>query len=159
MPNEHPAPPVAERIDHPITAHSHVRNDPWAWLRLSEEQREADPPDAHTKRVIAHLEAENTYAEHWLAPVKELRERLFLEMKARVKEEDLSVPYRENGFWYNQRYDKGKEYAVQLRAPVRPDGSVPEAYDVLLDENVLAEGCEFFDLGDFDALSADFDCR
>ncbi|MFN8350199.1 MAG: S9 family peptidase [Flavobacteriales bacterium] len=150
MPNEHPAPPVAERIDHPITAHSHVRNDPWAWLRLSEEQREADPPDAHTKRVIAHLEAENTYAEHWLAPVKELRERLFLEMKARVKEEDLSVPYRENGFWYNQRYDKGKEYAVQLRAPVRPDGSVPEAYDVLLDENVLAEGCEFFDLGDFD---------
>lgn len=148
-------PPRAEEIDHMITAHGHSRRDPLHWLRLSEEQRNAEVPDAHTARVIEHLKAENAYAERTLAPVKELREILFREMKARVKEEDISVPYREHGYWYNFRFRTGDEYPVHLRAKaydgVRVNDTPPEdAFTVLLDENELAKGHEYFDLGDFE---------
>ena len=103
-----PTPPKAEKKPHVISAHGHARNDEYYWLRLSEEQRKAGKPDAHTREVLAHLEAENTYCEGMLAPVKELREELFSEMRARVKEADLSVPYRENGYWYHSRFEETK---------------------------------------------------
>ena len=147
------APPVAEKRPHEITIHGNTRNDEYYWMRLSEEQRKADPPDAHTKEVVAHLNAENAYTEAMLAPVKQLREDLFTEMKARIKETDLSVPYRENGYWYQQRFDEGKEYAVHVRAkvngPIAPADS-DAAWVELLNENTLAEGHSYFDLGDFE---------
>lgn len=147
------APPVAAKQPHAITAHGHTRIDEYHWMRLSEEQREAAEPDSLTRAVTAHLNAENAYTEAVLAPVKPLREGLFQEMKARIKEQDMSVPYREHGFWYQQRYDAGKEYPVHLRA--KADGPRwPEerdaAWSVLLDENALAEGSAYFDLGDFE---------
>lgn len=147
------APPVAAKRAHIITAHGHSRNDEYYWMRLSEEQRNASPPDAHTQEVVAHLNAENAYTEAVLTPVKQMREELFTEMKSRIKETDLSVPYRENGYWYQQRFDEGKEYAVHVRAraltatvPVDRDAAWVE----LLDENKLAEGHSYFDLGDFE---------
>ncbi|MEI2422130.1 hypothetical protein V6O07_17760, partial [Arthrospira platensis SPKY2] len=90
-------PPGAAKKPHSITAHGHTRNDEYHWMRLSEAQRNAAEPDAHTREVIAHLEAENAYTKAVLAPVDQLREDLFKEMKARIKETDMSVPYRENG--------------------------------------------------------------
>ncbi len=121
-------------------------------MRLSEEQREAKEPDAHTQRVVDHLKAENVYADAILAPVKALRENLFKEMKARVKEEDISVPYRENGYWYNFRYEEGKEYPVHMRVKVDPaaPATMPTVFDDILDENKLAEGHDYFDLGDYE---------
>lgn len=83
------------------------RTDEYAWMRLTEEQRNAKTPDAATRRVIDHLTEENAYAEQVLAPVAGLRNALYAEMKGRIKESDLSVPYRENGFWYRYRYDEG----------------------------------------------------
>lgn len=145
--------PVAAKRPHAITAHGHSRLDEYHWMRLTEEQRNAAEPDSITKAVIDHLNAENAYTEAVLAPVKQRREDLFREMKARIKEEDLSVPYRENGYWYQQRFDAGKEYPVHLRAksagPRWPEEGDP-AWSVLLDENALAEGAAYFDLGDFE---------
>lgn len=139
-------PPVAAERPHVITAHGHERNDEYHWMRLSEEQREADPPDAHTREVIAHLEAENAYAKAVLAPVEKLRGDLFKEMKGRIKETDMSVPYRENGYWYHHRFEEGKEYAVHVR---RKDQEGAPEVDIL-DENAMAAGSTYFDLGDFE---------
>lgn len=138
--------PVAVKKPHAITAHGHTRIDEYHWMRLSEEQRSADPPDAHTREVIDHLNAENAYTEAVLEPIKPLRETLFKEMKARIKETDLSVPYRENGYWYHYRFEEGKEYAIHVR---REDAEgAPEKE--FLNENRLAEGSSYFDLGDYE---------
>ena len=150
MPSEQPRPPRAKKVPHQMVEHGHTRNDEYFWMRLSEEQRHTPTPDAHTREVVAHLEAENAYADELLGPVKELREALFEEMKARVKEDDLSVPYRENGFWYNHRFEKGKEYAVHMRGKAKPDGGSPEKLDDFINENSMAEGHDYFDLGDFE---------
>ncbi len=144
-------PPSAERVPHAITAHGHTRQDPYFWMRLTEAQREAATPDDHARRVIAHLEAENAYTAAMLAPVDGLREDLFKEMRARIKETDLSVPYRENGYWYNHRYEEGREYAIHMRAPVGTDRDrVPEVFTDIFDENTMAQGSEYFDLGDYE---------
>ena len=145
------APPVATKRPHTLTAHGHDRVDEYYWMRLSEVQRDADPPDAHAQEVIDHLNAENAYTEAVLAPVKQLRTDLFKEMKARIKETDLSVPYRENGYWYQQRFAEGNEYGEHVRAKSTGPGWPAEtdaAWSVMVDENVLAEGHAYFELGD-----------
>lgn len=139
-------PPRAEKEPHTIIAHGHARIDEYAWMRLSEEQRNADPPDALTRRVIDHLNAENAYTEAVLAPVKELREGLYKELRARIKETDMSVPYRDHGFWYSTRFEEGREYALHQRREDR--AGAPEV--LLFDENTMAAGLEYFDLGDFE---------
>ncbi len=140
------APPQAAERPFEITAHGHVRVDEYHWLRLSEDQRTAEDPDAHTQEVVAHLNAENAYCEAMLAPVKQLREDLFKELRGRIKETDLSVPYRENGYWYHHRFEEGKEYAIQVR---RKDVPGAEEQD-FLDENEQAKGTTYYDLGDFE---------
>ncbi|MFZ1686059.1 MAG: S9 family peptidase [Flavobacteriales bacterium] len=150
------APPQAEKIAHELLANGHTRNDEYYWMRLSEEQRNAATPDAHTQKVLAHLTAENEYSEAVLAPVKQLREDLFNELKGRIKETDLSVPYRENGYWYGSRFEAGKEYAVHTRKPsnAASDEAIPaaegEGWSDILDENRMAEGHDYFDLADYE---------
>ncbi len=141
-----PTPPQAVKKPFAMTVHGHTRNDEYHWMRLSEEQRNAAEPDAHTREVVAHLEAENAYCDSMLAPVAALREELFKELKARIKESDMSVPYRENGYWYHSRYEEGKEYAVQVR---RKDVEGAQEED-FLDENAMALGSTYYDLGDFE---------
>lgn len=144
--NERPAPPQASKKHHSITAHGHERVDEYFWMRLTEQQRQAEPPDPHAQEVIDHLNAENAYTEKVLAPVKQLREDLFLEMKARIKETDLSVPYREHGYWYHYRFEEGQEYAIHVRRKDEP--GAPEVD--ILNENIIAAGSAYFDLGDYE---------
>jgi oligopeptidase B len=139
-------PPVAAEKPFTLTAHGHTRTDEYHWMRLTEAQRNAAEPDDHTREVVAYLEAENSYTEATLAPVKALRSTLFQEMKGRMKEDDISVPYRENGFWYHYRYEEGKEYPIHVR---RADKQGAAEQD-LLNENELAQGHAYFDLGDFE---------
>lgn len=131
--------------------HGPVRTDEFAWLKLSEEQRNAGVPDAQTRRVIDFLEHENAHTEQVLAPLAQLRQTLYAEMRARIKEDDLGVPYRENGYWYRYRFDPGAEYPVHMRAPVLADkNQVPAVFTDFLDEPALAAEHEFFDLADFE---------
>ena len=107
--------------------------------------------------VIAYLEAENAYADEQTAQLEPLRQKIFDEIKARTKETDLSVPTRRGDWWYYGRSFEGKQYGVQCRCPVGdPDDWTPPELDehteipgeqVLLDENVEAEGHDFFSLG------------
>ncbi|KUI43552.1 protease 2 [Mycobacterium sp. IS-1590] len=139
-------PPVAKRVDTRREHHGDVFCDPYEWLR-----------DKNNPEVIAHLEAENAYTEHVTEHLAPLRQAIFDEIKARTKETDLSVPTRRDAWWYYGRSFEGKQYSVHCRCPVAdPDDWTPPVLDenteipgeqVLLDENVEAEGHEFFSLG------------
>jgi len=144
-----PTAPVAPKRPVPRTHHGDTFDDPYEWLRAK------DDPE-----VIALLEAENAHADAVLAPLEPLRERIFHEIKGRVRETDLSVPSRKGDWWYYGRTVEGKQYGIQCRAPIAspddwsppilsPDVDVP-GEQILLDSNVEAEGHEFFSLGSFD---------
>lgn len=146
-----PQPPKADKEPRTVELHGISRTEDYDWMRLSEEERAAKTPNGHTRRVVDHLLKENAYTDEVLAPVVDLREALFREMKGRIKESDLSVPYRENGYWYRFRYDAGAEYPVHMRAPVGADrDEIPEDFTDFLDENAMAQGHEHFDLADFE---------
>ncbi len=124
--------------------------DEYEWLR------DKDDPE-----VLAHLHAENAYTNARTEHLSLLTEQVFEEIKARTKETDLSVPTREGDWWYFTRTQEGQQYGIHCRVPVAgPDDWEPPAPDasaeplpgeqVLLDENVEAEGHEFFSLGSFD---------
>jgi oligopeptidase B len=141
-----PNPPAAERIPTRREYHGDVFSDPYEWLR-----DKADP------KVVEYLEAENNYADAVTAHLEPLRQKIFDEIKARTKETDLSVPTRRDNYWYYSRSFEGKQYSVHCRCPVADsaDWTPPEfdehteidGEEVLLDENVEAEGHEFFALG------------
>jgi oligopeptidase B len=113
--------------------------------------------------VKAFLEAENQYADAVMAPVAPLRQKLYTELKARIKEDDASVPYFKNGYWYSSRFETGKEYPIISRK--KGDMNAPE--EILVDVNNLAAGKEYCQFGGFQvspdnrllAFSADFTGR
>ena len=135
-------PPEAPQQPHTLTAFGHDREDPWYWLR------ERDDPE-----VRAYLEAENSYTESVLAPLDGLRSTLFEEMKARILETDMSVAARRGPWWYYGRTEEGKSYGIHCRRPAAGPHELPPAGEpgpdeqILLDENVLAEGHEYFAVG------------
>ncbi|HIW62787.1 MAG TPA: S9 family peptidase [Candidatus Stackebrandtia excrementipullorum] len=144
-------PPVAKRIDSQRTHHNDTVNDPYAWL--------LDPENPET---ISYLTAENEYTDHLNNHLSELRENLFTEIKERTKETDLTVPSRRGDWWYYSRTEEGKQYPIHCRVKASgdtppelgEDGGALAGEEVLLDQNVLAEGHDFFSLGVFD-LSCD----
>ena len=139
-------PPVAKRVETRREHHGDVFLDPYEWLR-----EKTDP------EVTGYLTAENAYTEHVTEHLADLRQAIFDEIKARTKETDLSVPIRRGPWWYYGRSFEGKQYSVHCRCPVDdPDDWVPPVLDenteipgeqILLDENIEAEGHDFFSLG------------
>lgn len=139
-------PPIAKRVDSRREFHGDVFVDPYEWLR-----------DKSSPEVISYLEGENEYADQATAPLEPLRQKIFDEIKARTKETDLSVPVRRGDWWYYARSFEGKQYGVQCRCAVTdPSDWNPPVLDehteipgeqVLLDENVEADGHDFFALG------------
>ena len=109
--------------------------DDYFWLR-----EKADPA------VRGFLEGENSYADAVLAPLAPLREQLYTEMLSRIKQTDLSVPYRMRGHYYYSRTEEGRQYPIFARKA----GSLEAAEEVLLDVNALAEGRTFMAIGAFD---------
>jgi len=139
-------PPQAKRVVYRREYHGDVFVDPYEWLR-----------DKSNPDVIKHLAAENSYTEELTAELAPLRQRIFDEIKSRTKETDLSVPTRRGQWWYYGRSFEGKQYGVQCRCPVgdRDDWTPPKLDEdteipgeqILLDENVEADGHDFFALG------------
>lgn len=129
--------------------------DPYEWMR------DKDSPD-----TIAHLEAENAYAQAQTAHLGALRERIFEEIKGRTLETDLSVPVRRGSWWYYARTLEGSQYAIRCRVPALDEddwtppaieaGTAPVGEQILLDSNAVAEGHSYFSLGAF-SISVDGD--
>ncbi|WP_324828663.1 S9 family peptidase [Qipengyuania zhejiangensis] len=132
------SPPKAEQREHSSSHHGITISDPYAWLR------DQSYPVVDDKAVLDHLEAENAWFEARMKPHKQLVDTLFEEMKARIKEDDSTVPQRRGEFLYWSEFEEGAEYSKHYRKPLA--GGHPQ---LLLDENALAEGHEYFRLGAF----------
>ena len=141
---DRPQPPVAEARPTTAVYHGEEVRDDYGWLRAENWQEVMRKPDTLAANIRSHLEAENAYTKAMLAGTEELQEKLFAEMKARLKEDDRQVPQPHGPFEYFPRYVKGGQYAQLCRIPL--GGSVDEA-EVLLDGNKEAEGKAYWDLG------------
>ena len=131
---------MAERRSHVRRVHGTETDDPWHWLR-----------DRDDPAVREYLEAENAYTETVTAHLAGLREAIFGEIKARTKETHQSLPTPKDGWEYRARTVEGLQYVIHVR---RPRGGSDDDEAVLLDENELADGHEYFAVGDL-AVSPD----
>lgn len=131
--------PIAKKIPTELVKHGDVRIDDYYWLN-----------DRENPEVIAYLEQENAYYHEQTAHTKEFQTTLFEEMKSRIKEDDSSVPYKQNGYWYFTRYEKARDYPIYSRRKGTEDA--PE--EIIFDCNLLAEGHDYFNLGGL-AISTD----
>ena len=138
--------PSARKIPATDTHHGITRTDDYAWLR-DENWREVmrDPAVLDTE-IRAYLEAENGYTDKTLEPLSELREALFQEMKARIKEDDSSVPSPDGDYAYYTRYEEGAQHPIFCRRPRTAEDNAGE--EIVLNGNVEAEGEAYFKLGD-----------
>ncbi|HEX4822797.1 MAG TPA: S9 family peptidase [Candidatus Polarisedimenticolaceae bacterium] len=127
-------PPVAPKIPRESTRHGETVVDDYFWLR------QKDDPE-----VTAYLAAENAYAEGIVAGTGDLQERLYREMLGRIKETDLSVPYRKGRYWYYARTEEGRQYPILARKL----GSLSSAEEVILDLNSLARDHAYFAVDSF----------
>lgn len=130
------APPVAEQRAHSYSHHGITIADPYNWLH------DKSYPVVDDKDVLAYLEAENAWFEARMAPHKAMVDSLFEEMKARIKEDDSTVPQKDGDYLYWSKFDEGQEYRKHYRKPVAGG-----ADQLILDENELAKGLDYFRLG------------
>lgn len=135
-------PPVAPRKPVRITLHGVSREDPYAWLRADNWREVMRDPSVLDPDIRAYLEAENAYTKAAMASTEALQRQLFEEMKARIKQDDSSVPSPDGPFAYYQRYETGGQHPVFCRRPSDDPEGGPE--QVLLDGNREAEGESFF---------------
>ncbi len=127
--------PVAAIKPHPMTLHGDTREDNYYWLN-----------DPENPEVIKYLEAENAYTDTVMAPTKALQEKLFNEMKGRVKEQDESVPVKDGDYYYYSKYVEGGEYPVYCRKK----GSLEGTEEILLDGNAMGKGKSYFNIGGYE---------
>ena len=148
-----PAPPDVAKKPHVVKApHGAERRDEYYWLR---DDSRKNP------EMLAYLNAENAYADAFMARLKPVEDRLYDEIVGRIRQDDSSVPYRDRGWWYYSRFEAGKDYPVHAR---RRDGAgmdamaIQRANDrgdfgdeaVLLDVNALASGREYYSVGTYE---------
>ena len=124
-------PPIAKIIPHELEKHGHVRVDNYYWLN-----------DRENPEVIDYLNKENDFYNQSTAHTKDFQKDLFEEMKARIKEDDSSVPYFYNGYYYITRFEKGKDYPIHSRKK----GSLDAKEEIMFDCNEMAKGHSYFNL-------------
>ncbi len=125
-------PPLAAAKAKELSIHGQSRTDNYYWLR-----------DRENPEVIKYLEAENNYTDTVLADTKEFQEKLFTEIKGRIKEDDASVPYKDRNYFYYTRYEKGGEYPIYCRKK----GSLEAPEEIMMNVNDLAKGHDYYNLG------------
>lgn len=128
-------PPVAKIIPKKFELNGDTRIDEYYWMRYRDEYPE----------IIDYIEEENKYTDNIMEETKDLQDELFNEIKNRIKETDISVPVKRGDWYYYSRTEEGKQYAYYCRKR----GSMDAPEELLLDENKLAEGSDFFKLGYF----------
>lgn len=124
-------PPIAKKVPKELAKHGDKRVDNYYWLNQREDQE-----------VIDYLNAENEYYKALTAHTTDFQEELYLEMRSRIKEDDTSVPYKLNGYYYLTRYEKGMEYPIYERKKENLESPA----ELLFNCNILAEGHDFFNL-------------
>ncbi|HRN99330.1 MAG TPA: oligopeptidase B, partial [Flavobacterium sp.] len=126
-----PIPPKAKKIPYKLEKHGQVRQDDYYWLN-----------DRENPEVIDYLNRENEYYRQATAHTVALQDALYQEMKGRIKEDDQSVPYFYNGYFYIRRFEKGKDYPILSRKK----GSLNAPEEIMFDCNEMAKGHSYFNL-------------
>ena len=124
--------PIAKKVPQELTIHNDVRIDNYYWLN-----------DKNNPEVIDYLNAENAYTKQMMLHTQEFQKSLFEEMKGRIKEDDSSVPYKLNGYWYLTKYEAGRDYPIY----VRKKKTLEAEEELLFDCNDMAKGLSYFNLG------------
>ena len=134
-----PTPPVAAQRAHEVRApFGAVRNDEYYWLR---DDTRKNP------EMLAYLAAENAYVDATMAPLRPFRDKLYSEIVGRIKQDDSSVPFREDGYHYYSRFTPGADYPIIARRK----GSMAAPEQILFDEPKMAAGSGYFSIGGFEA--------
>jgi oligopeptidase B len=136
-----PVPPVAAKKPFQVVSPHGTREDEYYWLR--DDKRE-------NAEVLAYIRAENDYADRMLEHTRPLAAKVYNEIVGRLQQDDSTVPYLMNGYWYYRRFETGKEYPIYARRKGTKDA--PE--EILLNVNEMAAGHDFFDVGEM-AVSPD----
>lgn len=123
--------PIAKKVAKKLQIHGDLRIDEYYWLRERDHEE-----------VLDYLRQENSYYQAMTAHTKTFQEALFEEMKGRIREDDSSVPYLDNGYWYSTRFETGREYPVYSRRK----GSLSAEEEIMFDCNELARGHDYFNL-------------
>jgi oligopeptidase B len=126
------APPIAKKNPRTLTIHNDIRIDDYYWLN-----------DREDENVIAYLNAENEYREQMMAHTTDLQSTLYDEIVSRIAQTDVSVPYKENGYFYYVRYEEGKEYPIYCRKKDNLDNEE----EILLNGNEMAKEHAYFQIG------------
>ena len=127
--------PRAEKINKIMTMHNHERIDEFYWLN-----------ERGNPKVIDYLNSENDYRNSYMEDYKGLENELFEEIKSRIKEDDSSVPYLDNGYYYYTRFEKGKQYPIYCRKK----DDLKNDEEILIDVNKMSQGHEYFRIGGID---------
>ncbi|MCG7503056.1 S9 family peptidase [Tenacibaculum sp. Mcav3-52] len=135
--------PVAEKQPIKLEKHGDIRTDDYFWMRLTDAQKNAEVKDEQTQKVYDYLNAENAYYEEMTKETKEFQEELFQEMKGRIKEDDESVPYKKDGYFYITRYEKGQQYPIYSRKKE----TLEAEEEIMFNVNNEAKGYDYFQLG------------
>ena len=135
--------PSAEKQAKSLTIHNSTRIDNYFWMRLTDEQKTAKKKDVQTQKVEAYLNSENEYFDKVTASTNNFQKELFEEMKSRIKEDDTSVPYFRNNYFYITRFEKGSQYPIYSRKKE----SLEVDEEILFDVNEEAQEHEYFQLG------------
>jgi oligopeptidase B len=135
-------PPTAEKVAKELTANGNMRIDNYYWMKLTDEQKNAEVKDEQTQKVLTYLTAENDYLAAKMKHTEALQEKIYNEIIGRIKQTDESVPYKDNGYWYYTRYTEGQEYPIYCRKK----GSLTGAEEILLNVNDLAKGHSYYSI-------------
>ena len=131
--------PTAEKIADTLTGN---RIDNYYWMKLSDEQKNAEQKDDQAQKVVNYLTAENDYLKAKMEHTEALQKKLYDEMVGRIKQTDESVPYKDNGYWYYTRYEEGKEYPIYCRKKE----TLANAEEILLNVNEMAAGHDYYSI-------------
>ena len=132
--------PIAKRHKTSVERHGHVTSDDYAWLKAPNWQRVMRDPSALDPDIRSYLETENAFTAELLAPVENLKQQLFEEMKARIKQDDSNVPSQDGVYSYYQKFKTGGQHPIFCRR--HESGDAQE--ELLLDAERMAEGQGFF---------------
>ena len=135
---------MAKKIAETNIYHSDTIIDNYAWMRLSDQQKESDMPDVQTQEVIKYLNFENDYLKEEMHDTKLFQDNLYKEFVSRIKQDDESVPFSYNGYKYYSKYKKGEDYPCHYRKK-NADSSNEE---LILNLPVMSKGSDYFSLGD-----------
>ena len=134
--------PIAKKTPETLTIHNDTRIDNYFWMRLSDEQKNADTADAQTQDVLDYLNAENDYLEKTMGHTKKLQKTIYDEIVGRIKKDDQSVPFNDNGYSYYSRFEEGGDYRLYCRKKIGSDKE-----EIMLNGPQMAEGYTYFGFG------------